>query len=204
MDEAQVRLGFLSWKQGIEQYRMEKRKRKAYPELLLESYQQLHNRTPEELVIEKENQEELLEFISKVKEIIGPKSFEILWLSAVEGWTQDRIAERFSVKQQTINEHLQRITQRLSSDPSLQYARVLLQKPPSTLEAHSPEHQINYPSDFLQRVSIAGKWRGKKYQTKTICKIPEMLRECFQDHKTVCPRCFDDFGVNSCSRKDII
>lgn len=202
---AQERLDFLEWDQEVKQYAKAKVRQQYFYDCLLNKYQQEHNMNPEDVVIQKENLMETTEFLLKVKGIIGDKSFEILWLSAVGGWTQEKIAEKYNVQKPAICKQLQKIIDKLSSIEDLQYAKELLQKPPSKLEASSPEYLVNYPSDFLMNVSVDGTYDKKgRFKSRSMCKVPEMLNECFGDRKTICNKCWNDYGDNKkCTRKEM-
>lgn len=157
------------------------------------------DKTPEEIVLEKERHAEILSMLKLVREIIGDKYYKILCLYAVNKWTQQRIAEHVGLTQQRVYSILRQIPIKIASvckDYPEFYSLInknSLLPLSSLLEASSPE-SIGYPFEFLQNVSVGGSWstnrRGKKtYISHKSCLLPQYFKDSFHNDNVVCTLC---------------
>jgi predicted DNA-binding protein YlxM (UPF0122 family) len=152
--------------------------------------------------------EEIVELLQVIRSKLTEKQWDILWLSAVDGWTQEKIAEKYGTYHMKISRILkktQEICAKLLSNPII-VPEELFRQPQSKLEAHSPE-TAGYPYEILQNVNDGGQWKncgrgGKRWVTKSTCRIPEYLQESFGISNVRCGLCWDDFGGNKCKRKE--
>jgi hypothetical protein len=140
-------------------------------------------------------------------------------LSILSSWvlddkTQAAIAEERGVTQQYIAKTLANIREKArdfiasTTEPNELIAAIAYRASTTTprssrKDAHSAKHKIRWPSEYFQNVSRIGQWYKGKYKQKTVCVVPEYLQGCFGDMETKCTKCFDEFGVSSCSRKEI-
>lgn len=185
-------------------------RKKLYLDLILQSYDQHHNRTPEEVLIERENKSEIIQFIKKIKEILTDKQFNILWLYAVEGLSYKKIGEKLNITTPTICIYFKNIRKKITKYTNKMptypiYIRDLLLPPQSTLEIGSPKHKVAYPSDYYTCINAGGYFRTtkkkqRKYISKVTCKVPEYLGQSYNGEKVWCTRCIDNFGNNNCTR----
>lgn len=161
--------------------------------------------TPEEVLLEKERVETIIDFVIILKKKLSGKAFDILWLSAVEGWTHGEIAEKYGRERSTITKFLGKTQKKCTKlFPYGTIVQELFREPQSILEARSPE-SAGYPHEFLQDVNNGGEWKncgrsGKRWVTKSICRLPEYFQESFNSSSVACPLCTDDWGVNYCTR----
>lgn len=167
--------------------------------------------TPEDILLEKERLSEITKLMAFIKDQLSEKAFDVLWLYTVEGWTQEKIADKYKVTQSAIAHYIKKISKKLqqiliNSSFNPINTKELFQQPQSKLEAHSPEI-MGWTHEFLQEVSIEGQWKylknGRKvYESKTRCMIPEYFEDCFYQGtaKIFCSICWDNFGQNSCTR----
>lgn len=171
----------------------------------IDDYLEKSSVTPEEIVLEKERMESIVDLVNLLKKNLSEKAFDILWLSVVEGWTQEKIAGKYGTYQQNISRIIEK-TQKtcVSLLPNPTIVQELFREPQSILVAHTPE-SAGYPHEFLQDVNNGGEWKscgrsGKRWVTKSICRLPEYFQESFNSSSVVCPLCTDDGGVNYCTR----
>jgi|GEM_PF-5269733 len=202
-DDVLTYLSFMDWEKQKDQHRNDLVIKK---QLIGECLEKL-SVTPEDILVEQERLEEIIQLVLFIKNTLSEKEFDILWLSTVEGWTQDKIAKKYNTYQKNISRILkktQKCCLRLLSNPTILSS--LFREPQSKLEAHSPE-SIGYPYEFLQDINDGGEWKncgrsGKKYYTKSKCALPEYFEGAFGDSTTVCSLCYDDWGVNHCTRQE--
>ncbi|WP_371380732.1 RNA polymerase sigma factor [Sporomusa aerivorans] len=163
--------------------------------------------TPEDVLLEKERMEEIAELLQLIKRNLSEKQFDILWLYSVEGWTQEEIAKKYETYHMKISRALKKtheICAKIILDPTI--VQELFRDPQSKLEAHSPE-TAGYPYEMLQECNNGGEWKncgrsGKRWVSKSICRIPEYLQDSFGDLSTTCGLCTTDEGDNKCARKE--
>lgn len=202
-DDALVYLSFDDWEKQSKQHRTDMLiKRVSISEYLLNT-----SVTPEDVLLEKERMEEISRLVILLKDNLSEKSFDILWLYAVEKWTQGEIAEKYSTYQRNISRILDKIQKtclKLLSNGTI--TSELFREPQSKLEAHSPE-TAGYPHEILQNCNDGGEWKrcgrnGLRWITKSTCRLLDYLEESFGDDLTTCGICWDDFGENRCKRKE--
>jgi len=206
-DDVLTYLSFMDWEKQKDQHRNDLVIKK---QLIGECLEKL-SVTPEDILVEQERLEEILQLVLFIKNTLSEKEFDILWLYAVEGWTYERIGEKYSIKKAAICRYLKRIFKKVNKHVNFSYFNPtilssLFREPQSKLEAHSPE-SIGYPYEFLQNINDGGEWKncgrsGKKYYTKSKCALPEYFEGAFGDSTTVCSLCYDDWGVNHCTRQE--
>ena len=158
--------------------------------------------TPEESVLNDEKNCEILEFLEWVNLIVGDRDYQILYWSTVDGLSMRAIGKRLEISAPAVYTKLRRIHGKIQKYIDLSpipAANIIghLQSPQSIKEAGAPQSK-GYPHEFLQNVSINGRWhtsaRGRKrYIAKSICRIPEYFEQCFGDNNTMC--------VLECSKK---
>jgi len=163
-----------------------------------------YSKTPEEVVLEKEKIEEIEGLLKEIKGILTTDEFDILWMSAVDGISQENIAKKYNTYHQDISRKCESITQKCAK--YLENRRTFIEDifipPQSKLTAHSPTVR-GYPFEMLQLVSVEGHWRVNQkghriYVSKTACLIPEYIGS-----GVVCNLCIDDMGESKCTRKDV-
>lgn len=197
LSRAQNQLGFLDWKSDIETYRQEKRIRKR----IIDEYVVKFARTPEEVILDAEKIEEINALLAEIKGSLSTQEWDILYMSAVEGRTQEQIAQKYECDQATVSRKLQHVREvciKIAEKTNIS-GEVFYEKE-STLEAHSPT-TLGYPHEFLQHINTGGYWwtkrDGKKiFISRDECRIPEYA-------KAKCSLCFDNNGKSTCSRKEV-
>jgi hypothetical protein len=174
----------------------------------MKDYVQLESKTPEEIYIDQENKQEIIMILNMIKQNIGEKRFDVLWMRFIDGMNQADIAEYYKRSQNTISEFLKRIQKRTIN--LLEKSNISIEDfytDQSTLEAHSPK-SMGYPHEFLKDVANGGEWKiykdgRKRYVSKSICKIPEYLSYSFKDNETKCGLCILESGEVKCTRKEV-
>lgn len=155
--------------------------------------------TPEEIVIEKETQEEIMQFFCWLREAIGDKDWELLTQYVVEHKSFQKIGDEIGITRQGVYARFENVKKKINS--LLEYypgdkeiVKEALLPPSSTLDAQSPTH-LGYPHEFLQNINVGGHW-GKKRNTgnkvfisDTRCLIPEYLAKSFGCSDVVCTLC---------------
>lgn len=144
--------------------------------------------------------------------VISQSEYEILVLWCVEGETQATIADKLGTYQKDVSRKIKAIQSKCQWFIEDNYedtkelfdciAYMMITKIPKgkRKDAGSPKYCICYPSEYLMKVSMTGKWYKGKYRLKNRCIVPEFLSECFGDNDTKCTLCWDDFGGTTCSR----
>ena len=155
--------------------------------------------TPEEIVIEKETQEEVMRFFAWIREAIGDNEWELLVQYAVEHRSFKSIGEELGLTRQAIYARFENIKKKINGlleyyPGDAEIIREALLPPSSTLDAQSPTH-LGYPHEFLQNVNVGGHWgfrrntRRKVFVSDAKCLIPEYLAKSFGCSDVVCTLC---------------
>lgn len=194
---AQNRLSFIDWENSKDQYRHDKKVRKR----IMDEYVVKYARTPEEVILDAEKIEEINALLAEIKGNLSTQEWDILYMSAVEGRTQEQIAQKYDTYQREISrklEHIKEICLKITKNSI--YSGEVFYERESTLEAHSPT-SLGYPHEFLQHINTGGYWwtkrDGKKiFISRDECRIPEYA-------KAKCSLCFDNMGKSTCSRKEV-
>ena len=194
---ANERLSFLSWQEHEHQCRHDKSIRRK----VMDEYVVKFARTPEEVILDAEKIEEINALLAEIKSNLTPQEWDILYMSAVEGRTQEQIATKYDTYHQAISRKLDTIKEKCAkiTQNGIYSGEVFYEKE-STLEAHSPT-SLGYPHEFLQHINTGGYWwtkrDGKKiFISRDECRIPEYA-------KAKCSLCFDNNGKSTCSRKEV-
>ncbi|EGO65610.1 sigma-70 family RNA polymerase sigma factor [Acetonema longum] len=179
-----------------------------YRDRNIEYILQQHSATPEEILLEKERQQEIIDLLLYIRAVIGAKEFQMLWLYVVDGLTQQQIAAKFHTHQQKISRILKKILEKVQKKcvKTPEICAVIWGEQsfcsPISPEAGHPKRKIDYPYEFLQAVNAGGHWRSGKYISRKVCRVPEYLAESFGDSQTKCPLCMEDNGDYSCTRQE--
>jgi len=112
-----------------------------------------YSKTPEEVVLEKEKVEDIENVLREIKEILTPEEFDIIWMYAVDGMSQENIAKKYDINRSTISRKCDSITKKCTE--CFQNRRTFIEDifipPQSKLTAHSPTVR-GYPFELLQQV----------------------------------------------------
>ena len=165
-----------------------------------------YEKSPEEILIEKERQKEYTHLLWELKKHIGTDNLKILWMYYVDCKSADDISKYFHCSKRTVYRRI-----RLSMQRAIFVAKVLLDhtiidkdiffatthiskpitiRPPSfpfEMAIHTPAYTYKYKNE---------------HKVKYECKLPEYLHECTGTDDVKCSLCYDQYGNNSCSRKD--
>lgn len=182
------------------------RKTQLLMEKIIDEMQVLecYNNNPETILLEKIRYGKILTIIEKIKQILKPKQYDMLWLYVVEGWTQERIGKKYGVNQSAIARYLDRIYKKIQKNVIFLPENMLNREGFLTFddllmaeekEADTPKLKIKYPFEYLSNL--------RDVNNKYICKLPQYFRESFGDDKTVCTLCTNDYGENHCIYKDV-
>ena len=184
----------------VQQYRL----RRKIVNNLLEPTQ---TATPDELLVEKEIQEELLLFFGWLKEAIGDRDWDLLNSYVVDRKTFRSIGEELGISKQGVFSRFKNIQKKIGDllelyPGDIDLVREALTPQQSTKEAHSPTH-MGYPHEFLQKVNVGGHWGKKKCNGRPVfisdskCLIPEYLEKAFGCSDVKCTICN---GGTKCNR----
>lgn len=162
----------------------------------------------EDEYVEEWRQKSIKEIIGELlyKEIITQEQFRILWQWCVDMRTQAEIAEELGVSQQAVAKRIHGIQVRAAKyiDYSL-VSRLTTNAPMNCRRnAEHPKIKVKWPFEFAMRINNGIKKKSNgEYKILSRCVLPEMLQQCFGDSKTRCGYCYDNFGENSCTRKEV-
>lgn len=213
LERLQDELNFQLWREEANQGKkntllLSKIKSRAYNDSIGKNIEIL---TPEEVLLEKERMSEILQMLKQVREIIGDRNFEILCMYVVENKKQKHIAKYFKIAQPRVATILSNICRKVKEckEKFPQYETILckdnLLPEQSTLEAEPPETK-GYPFEFLQRISLDGKWQKsvkrvyimdkcvakfdvENFVSQETCLLPIYFEKAFGDDKTICNIC---------------
>lgn len=182
----------------LEEFREDSMNQRLIEKLIEESAAYPVVKTPEEVVIEQESQQEILEFLSWLREVIGEKDWELFYEIVVEKRIQREIGVQFNLNQSSVSRKFERIQSKIKNvlqyfEGNLDSLRDCLTPPQSTKVASGPS-SLGYPQDFLQAVNIGGHWGVSKqkkevYISEDTCLIPEYLEKAFGNEAPVCTMC---------------
>lgn len=200
MDFYEKRQDYLTWRHNAPL-------EESYATKNIEYILKQHSATPEEILVEKERQQEIIDLLLYIRATVGEEEFKILWLYVVEGLTQQQIAEKCHTYKQNISRILKRILEKVQKkcDKHPDFCVVIWREhlfSDPVKEAGSSKHKIDYPHEFLQAVNAGGHWQQGKYISGKECRIPEYLAEAFGDSETKCPICMEENGDYHCTRQE--
>jgi len=158
--------------------------------------------------IEEWRQQSIKEIIGDLlyKEIITLEQFRILWQWCVDMRTQAEIAEELGVSQQAVAKRIHGIKVRAAKhiDKSLIF-KSITNAPMNCRGMQSIQKiKVKWPFEFAMNINNGIKKKSNgEYKILSRCVLPEMLQQCFGDSKTRCGYCYDNFGENNCTRKEV-
>lgn len=172
------------------------------------------NSSPEDIYIKKLKDTTVANIIDGLIKfnIITKDEYDTLYMWCIDGETHAEIAEKLGVNQSTITRRIKSIQEKcqehiLNKHQSTQelfdsiYVKAITTIPKAKQkDIGYAKHKIAYPSEYLCKISITGKWYKEKYILRNRCVIPEFFHECFGDDETKCTLCYDNFGNSTCSR----
>lgn len=177
------------------------RKQQRLAEKVYSHLENPYGEDPADMVVEKEAMLAIAEYMNLAKQVLHHDEWDIMSLYLAQGWTQQRIADKYEVSQPAIQQRIEKIykkLRRLAAKHELlgRTIREYLLPEASNKEAHSPE-PLGMPHEFLQRVSESGYWyisaRGRKhFISKERCLLPEYFKQAFGDDSVACNLCEPD------------
>lgn len=132
-------------------------------------------RNPLDIIVENERLEGLCSEIVELKKKLSKENWAIVTMIS-KGYTTTKIGNILGISHQAVSKRIATI--RRIAEPLREY----LVSEPSTFEASTPSVKIEYPMDAARK-------------NHRHCEMPEYLRECFHDDKTLCSYC------EKCTRK---
>lgn len=204
LDRLEQELNFHNWQEQAEQGRRQHSLLNIIRNNMYNSFDTLSTKTPEEIVLEMERQKEICESLNAIHEIIGDRDFRMLICYIAERMSHKAIANKNNLARSTVTTVFGNIPKRVKkyAEKYPAYSGVLskenLLPEQSRLEACSPS--VNgYPYEFLQHISVPGKWGvssgRRRFKPKDTCLLPEYFEKAFGDKETICTLC------DNCRRK---
>ena len=166
------------------------------------------SRSPEDLIIERDDMRETVIFLDWIRQMIGDKDWDMLCMYVVYGISHGKIAEKLGVTQQAISKRFKRIHKTISRYMKYYHRMDVIKEcfePKKFVRYIGSPNPMGYPFEFLQKSNVGGRWGKNRatgrnvYISSTMCMLPEYFAECFGDDRTVCNLCG---GVSGCLRRN--
>lgn len=189
---------FLEW--------VEDRKQQQVVEKIT-SYRIDYAESPENIVIQREDNERMLMACVEIKSHLGHSRFTLLALRFGLRLSTVEISKQFGWSRQWTSVQIHKafretlpIVKRMLDNGMID--KDMLTPIPSYYLAHTPVEKVCYPMDSAKDTFVSSYTYNGKLLYKTKCMIPEYLEEAFHDKNTICNLCQGKFGKSNCKRKD--
>lgn len=189
---------FSDWTDNVKNHRIIRR---------LETYHEEYMETPEDVVINKENNKQMILAAISVRDTLGKTGFNLLIERYCYGMTLQKIGNLHGCSKQyvgrKIHQHLRQaklVIKKLINDELID---IDVLKPAETFyTASTPKIKVKYPYESAFNTQTKSYVYNKHIKYKTECRIPEYLELSFKDNKTICSYCQNSHGDSTCSRKE--
>ena len=160
--------------------------------------------SPEDILVEKEDQCQMAYVILHVRSVVGIKNFNLL----VERYIYERkvkdIAEKYGLKCSWCFKLLRKLRKQskeiilgLLKDNTIDAD--MFSQAKGMYYARTPMIKVDYPFDSARKTFKNYRLYAGKHQVSTTCLAVEYIDKAFHDNKTICNYC-----GNQCSRKAVM
>lgn len=163
--------------------------------------------SPEDILINKETNRQIVEVIMRIKKAIGGKALELMidrycYKHTITDISKTHGRER-KWASRIVNHGLRCAIKILTEmEANGEIDSDIFRTPTVYYEAHTPMIKLKYPVDMAMKTYDENYVYRGEVRCKTKCMVPEYLLKCFGDSSTICNMCQDKFGKTTCKRKD--